>query len=277
MTLTVAIIALDEQVMIDAVVRSCAFADEVLVVDGGSTDRTVEFATRAGARVVVRPFDDFARQRNHALAEATGDWVLFVDADERVTPALAVEVRGIVDAPYGHDAFPVPRRSVALGRWLNWHPGGPDQPIRLMRRGGARWVGAVHETAEAERIGPPLDAHLVHLTHRSVSDVVRKIDAYSTFEADALVAAGARPPAARTILGSMPKAVWQLWRSGLRREGIEGAIEASLLAFNRMLVLAKVWERTRGESLETTYRRIDTEIAQGDGHHADGAAPPSHH
>lgn len=275
MSLTVAILALNEEQMIGNAVASARFADEVLVLDGGSSDATQDIAARAGARVVVRPFDDFARQRNHALEIATGEWVLFVDADERVGADLADAVRERVKDPAGHDAFPVPRESIALGKALHWHPGGPDQPVRLMRRGGARWVGAVHETAEAERIGPPLRGNLIHLTHRSVSDLVQKIDRYSEFQAERLAATGARPPTARTILASMPKALWSLWRSGLRREGVEGAIEASLLAFNRMLVLAKVWERTRAEPLSDTYRRIDADLAQGDDH-ADPAGPTTH-
>lgn len=273
MSLSVVILALNEEEMIANAIASSSFADEVLVLDGGSTDATVEIAQRAGARVVVRPFDDFARQRNHALEIASGDWVLFVDADERVTADLANGVRARLNDPGDADAFPVPRHSIALGKALTWHPGGPDQPIRLMRRTASTWVGAVHETAEVVRVGAPVDGHLVHLTHRSVSALVQKIDHYTEYEAERLVATGARPPSIRQILYSMPKALWSLWRSGLKREGTEGAIEASLLAFNRMLVLAKVWERTRAEPLEKTYRRIDRELMQGDDH-ADGAAPP---
>jgi glycosyltransferase involved in cell wall biosynthesis len=275
MSLTVAILALNEEEMIANAIASAAFADEILVLDGGSTDATTDIASRAGARVVVRPFDDFARQRNHALEIASGDWVLFVDADERITPDLAEGVRERLKDPGEADAFPVPRNSIALGKALTWHPGGPDQPIRLMRRTASTWVGAVHETAEVVKVGAPVRGHLVHLTHRSVSALVQKIDQYSEYEAERLASTGARPPSIRQILYSTPKAIWSLWRSGLKREGIEGAIEAFLLAFNRTLVLAKVWERTRAEPLDQTYRRIDRELMQGDDH-ADGAAPPTH-
>lgn len=259
-TLTVAILAQNEEDMIARAVASAAWADDVLIVDGGSTDATVAIAQRVGARVIERPFDDFARQRNFALEQAHGDWVLFVDADERVTRALAEEVRALLAKEPAHDAYGIPRRSMALGRWLEWHPGGADMPVRLLRRGRARWSGEVHETVEGARSVGALSAGLVHLTHRSVSEVVRKIDTYSEFEAADLVRRGARAPSARALLASFPKAVWGLWRSGLRREGVEGAVEAVLLAFNRTLVLAKVWEQTRAEPLRVTYARADAEL-----------------
>lgn len=254
MRLTVAIVAQDEALMIERAIRSASFADEVLVVDGGSRDETRDIATRAGARVVGRPFDDFARQRNFALEQATGEWVFFLDADERITSELALELRSFDGH---HDAYAVPRRNMALGRWLDWHPGGPDLPVRLLRRGAARWTGAVHETVEGARTIGGLANPLAHLTHRSVSDVVAKIDQYSEYQADELVRRGAKPPTARAILASFPRAAWRLWRSGLNREGLEGAIECVLLAFDRTLVLAKVWERTRGEALRDTYARAD--------------------
>ncbi|HVL32826.1 MAG TPA: glycosyltransferase family 2 protein [Actinomycetota bacterium] len=254
MRITVAILAKDEHDMIARAVSGARWADEVLVVDGGSRDDTRNIATLAGARVVERPFDDFARQRNFALEQATQEWVFFLDADERFTPELVEELRALDGT---HDAYAIPRRSMALGRWLAWHPGGPDAPVRLLRKGSARWSGAVHETVEGAGSFGALRNAIVHLTHRSVSEIVRKIDQYSEFEAAELVRTGARPPAAKAILASFPRAAWQLWRSGLKREGVEGAIETALLAFNRTLVLAKVWERTRKESLRETYARAD--------------------
>lgn len=258
MSLTVAIVVLNEQQMLPRALASAAFADEVLIVDGGSTDATVEIARSAGARVVERPFDDFARQRNVALEAASTDWVLFLDADERITAALADEVRAVVARADAADAYAIPRRNMALGRWLRWHPGGaPDAPVRLVRRGAARWSGQVHEALEGAASTGRLQAEMVHLTHRSVGDLVDKINRYSELEAAQLVARGEGAPGAKDLLSSYGSAMKSLWRSGLKREGIEGAIEACLLAFDRTLVAAKVWERTRGEALEETYRRAD--------------------
>ena len=259
MSLTVALIVLDEERMLPRALASAAFADEVLVVDGGSADATVEIARSAGARVVERPFDDFARQRNAALDEAAGDWVLFCDADERIPRALAEEVLATI-ATAEHAAYRVPRRSMALGRWLDWHPGGPDAPTRLQRRVGPRWTGAVHEVLDTHDVGT-LRNELVHLTHRSVSEVVSKVDAYSDHEVEELLARGTSAPSTpREVLSSFGRAAKELLRSGLKREGMAGAIEASLLAFNRTLVLAKLWERSHAGSIEAAYARAEAEI-----------------
>ncbi len=263
-TLTVAIIARDEELMISRALASAAFADEVLVIDGGSRDDTVAICERAGVRVVERPFDDFARQRNVALDQATGDWVLFLDADERIPARLADEVRATIAAPSA-DAFRVPRRNLALGRWLDWHPGGePDAPTRLQRRDGPRWHGRVHERLTGVDSIGMLSEHLVHLTHRTVTEVLAKIDRYADLEAAARAAGGRAAPSRRELLASFPRALWGLWRSGLRREGMEGAVEATLLAFNRTLVLAKLWERSRRAEIDEAYRRAeeDLEIAE---------------
>jgi glycosyltransferase involved in cell wall biosynthesis len=262
-TLTAVILTKNEATMIERAIAGVAFADEILVVDGGSTDATVSIASLAGVRVIERPFDDFARQRNFALEQASGDWVLFVDADERPTPELRTEIRALLTGTPDRDAYAIPRVSMVLGRWIDWHPGGSDAPVRLVRRGSARWANEVHETLAGAGPAGTLTAPLVHFTHRSVGEVVRKIDQYADLEAAAAARAGARPPPARTILASFPRALWGLWRSGLRREGTEGAIEAVLLAFNRTLVLAKLWEKTRAQAIEEAYARAEESLARG--------------
>lgn len=260
MKVSAVIIALNERQMIEAAVRSCAFADEVLVVDGGSTDGTQDIARLAGARIEERPFDDFARQRTFALTQAHNDWVLFVDADERVTPALAREVRAAVYEPSGHAGYRTPRRNMVLGHWLDWHFGGADAPVRLVRRDAAKLAPqGVHEEITVSGDVGTLNNRLVHLTHRSVGDLVDKINRYSTIEADEMVARGATAPTKRALVAEFPKTFARYWRSGLRKEGHVGAIEAAMLAFNRTLVLAKVWERTRPESMQESYRKAEAE------------------
>jgi len=259
---SVVILTRNEEAMVERAIASARFADEILIVDSGSTDATVAIAEAAGARVVVRPFDDFARQRNFALEQATGEWVLFVDADERVTPALDAEVRALLGTEPEHDAYAVPREAIALGHRLGWEPfGAPDAPVRLVRRGTCTWSGVVHEAIEGARSFGRLDGSLLHLTHRTVSEVVRKIDAYSELEAADLVRTGRQAPSKRALLVSFPREVVRLWRSGLKDEGMPGAIEACLLAFNRTLVLAKVWEHAHRDDIAAAYARAEQEAA----------------
>ncbi|HVL88834.1 MAG TPA: glycosyltransferase family 2 protein [Actinomycetota bacterium] len=262
MTVSAVVIAMNERDMIAAAIASCRFADEILVVDGGSIDGTQDIARTAGARVVERPFDDFARQRSFALSEAAGEWVLFVDADERVTPALAREILAAV-AGSSHAGYKLPRRNMVLGRWLDWHFGGEDAPVRLVRRAVARLQPqGVHEVIEVDGSVGALTNKLVHLTHRSVTDLVDKINRYSSIEAAELAAKGARAPTRRAIAASFPKAFVRYWRSGLGKEDTVGAIEAALLAFNRTLVLAKLWEQTRAEPMEQTYAKAEAEATR---------------
>ncbi|HEX9774476.1 MAG TPA: glycosyltransferase family 2 protein [Actinomycetota bacterium] len=265
MTLSVVILATNEELMLPGALASAAFADEVLVVDGGSTDATATLAAAGGACVVSRPLDDFSSQRNFAMEQAMSDWVLFLDADERVTPGLAREVQALLAAGPPHDAYAIPRASMAFGRWLEWHPGGgPDAPVRLVRAGAARWVGEVHEALHGAASTGALTERLVHLTHRTVSEVVGKIDRYSEYEAAEMARRGAPAPAARDLLRSFRVALRSLLRSGLKREGIEGAVEALLLAFNRTLVMAKVWERANAERIAAAYARAEQDLRASD-------------
>jgi hypothetical protein len=149
---------------------------------------------------------------------------------------------------------------MVLGQWLSWHFGGDDAPVRLVRRDDAKLAPqGVHEVIEVDGSVGRLQSQLVHLTHRSVTDLVDKINRYSSIEADELVARGASRPTRRAIAAEFAKAFRTYWRSGLRKEGDVGAIEAALLAFNRTLVLAKVWERTRDESMAQTYAKAEQE------------------
>ncbi|MHB8510919.1 MAG: glycosyltransferase family 2 protein [Actinomycetota bacterium] len=256
MKLSCVIIALNEEAMIDKAIASCSFADEVLVVDGGSTDRTIEIAKHAGARIAERPFDDFARQRTFGLEQAHGEWVLFVDADERVTPELQLEIEQTLVDPM-HNGYAIPRRNMVLGQWLRWHFGGEDAPVRLVRRERAKLEPkGVHEVIAVDGESGTLHQPLLHYTHRSVTDLIDKINRYSSIEANELAASGARRPATRAIVAEFPRSFWRYWMSGLRREGEVGAIEAAMLAFNRTLVLAKLWELKRDEPMAETYSRV---------------------
>jgi len=258
--LTVAILTLNEQVNLPGAIASASFADEVLIVDSGSTDSTVEAAIGAGVRVVERPFEDFAHQRNVALELASGEWILFLDADERVSPALAAEIGALLEASEGDAsqratiAYKIPRTSIAPGARLDWHPGGNDDaPIRLISRGTGRFEGAVHERFVGDGLIGRLTGVIEHRTHRSVSELVTKIDRYSTLEARELAAKGARVVPPWRLPWTMARTAWTYWRGGLNKHGMAGAIEACALAFDRVLVMAKIWEAHEAERIAAAY------------------------
>jgi Glycosyl transferase family 2 len=179
------IVAKDEAENLPGCLASLSWVDEtVVIVDAASRDQTESLARGMATRVIVRPFDDFASQRNAALALATGDWVFAVDADERATPALAVEIRRtLADPTIHHAGYRIPIRSVVLERSFRHSGTQHDRPLRLFRRDLGRWVGKVHETVDLRGTAGQMLGHLRHRTIPDMRTFLRKIDHYTTLEA----------------------------------------------------------------------------------------------
>jgi hypothetical protein len=179
------IVARDEAENLPGCLESLSWADEtVVVVDAASRDRTEWVSRSMASKVIVRAFDDFARQRNAGLGLATGDWVFAVDADERATPELAAEIRLAISEPDPvHAGYRVPIRSVVLGRPFRFSGTQHDRPLRLFRREVGRWVGTVHETVDLRGSAGQLVGHLTHRTIPDMHTFLRKIDHYTTLEA----------------------------------------------------------------------------------------------
>ena len=190
--LTVAIIALNAAELIGPCLASVGFADEVVVVDSGSTDATVEIARRHGARVEVREWLGFGRQKQLAVSLARNDWVLCLDVDERVSERLAQSIREAL-AGRRYRAWRMARRNRFLGRWLGHGEGYPDWTVRLFHRAHAGWSNdEVHEavltTAEVGR----LDGDLLHESAEDVATYVDKQNRYTSLHAQALYRQGVR-------------------------------------------------------------------------------------
>jgi glycosyltransferase involved in cell wall biosynthesis len=186
------IIARDEARNLPGCLASLGWADElIVVVDAASRDETLALARQRADRVVVRPFDDFASQRNAALDVATGDWVFAIDADERATPALAAEIRAVVADPKApHQGYRVPIRSEILGRRFSYSGTQDDRPLRLFRRGRGWWFGTVHETVSLRGSTGILSQHLLHRTIPTMNVFLDKLNKYTSLEAIEFVRRG---------------------------------------------------------------------------------------
>ncbi len=190
-SLSVAIITLNEAANLPRTLKSVRWAGEIVVVDSGSTDATLRIARNSGARVFEEPWKGFAAQKNSAIAHATGDWVLSLDADEEVSPELAREIQALVTGEPQIAAYRIPRLNHFLGRALRHGGYWPDPKLRLFRRGAASFEDRpVHETMKAAGAVGELKNPLLHHCYPTFEDYIEHMNRYSTIAAQALIDSG---------------------------------------------------------------------------------------
>jgi len=200
-TLTVALVTLNEAANLPRTLASVRFANEIVVLDSGSTDGTVEMAEGAGARLIEEPWKGFARQKNSAIAHATGDWVLSLDADEEVSPELAREIEALLAGKPEFSAYRIPRLNHFLGRPLRHGGYWPDPKLRLFRRGVARFEDRpVHESMKADCAVGRLTGHLIHHCYPTLDEYIEHMNRYSSIGADLLVQSGRTSQALPSLL-----------------------------------------------------------------------------
>jgi len=240
MKITATIITLDEERNIVRAIESLRCCDEILILDSGSTDRTVELATNLGAHVVEAGWRGYAGQKNWAAEQASHDWILSLDADEALSEALEGEIWRLKKNGPGFDAYTMPRLARYLGRWIlhsGWYP---DRKVRLYDRRKASWVGGfVHESVRVDgRIGH-LESNILHFTCDSLSEHVKNIDRYTTLAAQELAAHKVKIQLPRLIFDP----AWTFLKSYfLQRgflEGVEGLEIAYMAAFYTFLKYSK--------------------------------------
>ena len=194
MLLSVAIITLNEEQNLARTLASVSWAEEIVVVDSGSTDRTVEIAHSFGARVIQREWPGFALQKNFAIAECSGTWILSLDADEELTPELQTQIRTLLPTNPHVDAYYLRRRNLFLGRWIKRGSFYPDPKLRLFRRAAANFTHTpkfkerpVHEIISFNGASDTLDFDIIHHAYPTLSTYIEHMDRYSNLGADILV------------------------------------------------------------------------------------------
>jgi len=198
---TATVITRNEAANLPAALASVAWADEILVIDSESTDDTAALARQAGARVEVRPWPGYSAQKNYAASIASHDWILSLDADERVTPALAGEIKGLLASEPPRRGYRIPRISYYLGRWIRGTDWYPDYQLRLYDRRAGRWNGRiVHESVALDGDPGVLTCDLQHYPYRDISHHLATIDRYTTLAADQMRAEGRVPSLAGVAL-----------------------------------------------------------------------------
>ena len=189
MKISATIITLNEERNIARAIESLRCCDEIVVVDSGSNDRTLELASRLGARVVETPWHGYAKQKNFAADQAQYDWVLSLDADEALSEALEGEIWAVKKSGPRHDAYTMPRLAQYCGKWIlhsGWHP---DRKVRLYNRRCAKWVGEyVHESVRVRGPVGHLRYNILHFTCGSLTEHLKSLDRYTTLAAQEIVA-----------------------------------------------------------------------------------------
>ncbi|HNX68420.1 MAG TPA: glycosyltransferase family 2 protein [Candidatus Omnitrophota bacterium] len=271
MSLTAIVLTKNEERNIGDCLAALSFSDELLVVDSGSTDKTREIARSCGASVIEHPMKDFADQRNFAMEQAKGDWVLFVDADERVTPELADEIknalrerssvsdnlRGVIPEARNLTAeseqscpadpaailcvYAIPRRTYFFGRPLFFCDARGDAPIRLLPRWYVSWTQPVHEKIRTDLPCRSLKNLLFHYSTRDLDHYREKVAAYIPLELEAMRKKGRRPSLAKVLFVPPAKFVQlYFWKLGVL-DGVAGFQYAILSAYYTFVKHWRYW------------------------------------
>lgn len=246
--LSVVVLTKNEEARIRRCLDSVRWADEVVVVDGMSTDRTVEICESLGARVIRHPFEgSFAQERNLGLEQATGDWVLQIDADDVVTPSFRTAVERLLSSPQPFDVFKFRRKSYLLGRFMRyggWYHYLPN----LVRREAVRYEGRVHERPIVRGAIGLLEADVEHHPCEDLTAFLSRHNRYTSIQAEELLRQPGQDPAAAINRNLVRRPLKTFWKSYVKkqgfRDGLHGLVFALFFAGVELIKWAKCWERS---------------------------------
>jgi (heptosyl)LPS beta-1,4-glucosyltransferase len=244
--LSVVIVTLNEEERIRACLESVTWADEIVVVDSESQDKTVQIAREMTDHVFVRPWPGFAAQKNFAIAQAHGEWILSLDADETVSAALRSDIERVLRGERRATGYAVPRRNVFWGAWVRHGGLYPDWQVRLFRNGrGTFSTRAVHESLAIDGSVERLAGHLEHRSYRDVEDFLARANRYSSLAAEEWVASGRRARITDVITRPLGRFVSMYVVRGGFLDGWRGLLLAALYAYYVAMRSAKALEKVR--------------------------------
>lgn len=261
--LSVIILTKNEEDRIRACLESIKWADEIIVADNGSTDRTLEIAKKYTNKIVTFRGGDFAVWRNKATEEASGNWILYVDPDERVLEPLREEIEGLVETG-GNSAYAISRINIIFGKEVKYGPFWPDWVIRLIKKDALEgWVGKVHEYPKIKGKLSYTKNSLLHLTHRGVDQIVLKSLQWSKIDAKLRLESGHPKMSSWRFLRIL---ITEVFNQGILRRGFFngtiGVMDSLLQAFSFYITYVRLWELQHDKPLTEIYEEIDKKLIE---------------
>lgn len=246
--LAAVIITYNEEKNIEKCLRSVHFCEEIVVLDSGSTDKTLELAKPLATLVTVRPWKGYSDQKNYANQLTTCEWVLSIDADEEVSDSLAEEIGYLFQPTPKSIAYSMPRKTIHFGRWIRFGGWYPNRLVRLFKKNAGIWEGdEVHEFWKTASPAEELKHDLIHYSFEDLHDQVERNNHYSSLGASRLVKTGARFSVFRLLGKTFSKFLeTYLLKMGFR-DGYPGFIIAVSAAYSVFLKWAKLWELEKSE------------------------------
>lgn len=241
--ISVVILTKNEEHQIEACIRSVLWADEVIVIDDHSNDKTVAIAKELGAIVYDHALrENFAAQRNFGLEKTRGEWVLFLDADERISPELSREItEAISDEKNQCSGYACKRDDYLFGKRLRYGETGTRRFVRFAKRGRGKWKGRIHEVWEVSGRIKEFSAPIVHYPHQTISEFLREINFYTTVRAEELYDQNVQSNWLSILLYTKGKFLQNYFFKLGFLDGIPGIISAIMMSFHTFLVRSKLW------------------------------------
>jgi len=261
--LSVIVITKNEEGLLETCLESVKWADEIIVADNGSVDSTVKIAKQYTDKIFTFKGEDFALLRNKAMEKTSGDFVLFIDADERVLEPLKEEIQELI-SKNNFSAIAISRRNIIFGKEEKYKPFWPDWVIRLFKRNDFKsWVGKIHEQPKFNGKLDYSKNSLLHLTHRDVDQVVLKSLDWSNIDAGLRLEAKHPKITSWRLLRIL---ISELYNQGITRRGFFsgtiGTIDAILQTFSLIITYIRLWQLQQTQSLDKTYKEINEKLVK---------------
>lgn len=244
--ITAIVLTKNEEINLERCLLSLRFADEILVIDDGSSDKTISIAKKLGAKVIEHSLaEDYGAQRNFAMDKTVNEWILFIDADEEVTETLSEEIKNIGRYPKTISGFFIKRRDYYMGRELKYGETASIRNnglLRLMKKESGSWSGAVHEKFGLKGRAETLKGFINHYPHQSLKEFITTINYYSSIRAKELYRHGRTAGVIETLVFPFSKFIYTyFFKLGLA-DGYAGFLYSFMLSFHSFLVRAKLYQ-----------------------------------